>query len=74
MGARYTIISADTHAGANHATYREYLDPSFHDDFDAWRGSTRTPGRTCATPTCASATGTTIGATATSSPTVSWAK
>ena len=22
----YTLISADTHAGANHETYREYLD------------------------------------------------
>ena len=26
---RYTIISADTHAGANHETYREYLDPKY---------------------------------------------
>ena len=45
MGAndRYTIISADTHAGANHETYREYLDPAFHDDFDAWRGKYKNP-------------------------------
>src|SRR5689334_25402367 len=35
---RYTLISSDAHAGANHATYREYLDPKFHEDFDAWRG------------------------------------
>jgi predicted TIM-barrel fold metal-dependent hydrolase len=41
--APYTIISADTHAGANHETYREYLDPKFHDDFDAWRGKYKNP-------------------------------
>jgi predicted TIM-barrel fold metal-dependent hydrolase len=41
--SRYTIISADTHAGANHETYREYLDPSFRDDFDAWRGKYKNP-------------------------------
>ncbi|MBL7491479.1 amidohydrolase [Frankia sp. AgB1.9] len=43
MAARYTIISADTHAGANHETYREYLDPSFLEDFDAWRGRYKNP-------------------------------
>jgi predicted TIM-barrel fold metal-dependent hydrolase len=42
-GERYTIISADTHAGANHETYREYLDPAFHEDFDAWRGKYKNP-------------------------------
>jgi predicted TIM-barrel fold metal-dependent hydrolase len=41
--ARYTLISADTHAGANHETYREYLDPAFHEDFDAWRGKYKNP-------------------------------
>jgi predicted TIM-barrel fold metal-dependent hydrolase len=40
---RYTIISADTHAGANHETYRGYLDPAFIDDFDAWRGKYKNP-------------------------------
>ena len=40
---RYTIISADTHAGANHETYRQYLDPRFHEDFDAWRGKYKNP-------------------------------
>jgi predicted TIM-barrel fold metal-dependent hydrolase len=40
---RLTIISADTHAGANHKTYREYLDPAFHEDFDAWRGKYKNP-------------------------------
>ena len=41
--SRYTIISADTHAGANHATYRRYLDPAFHEDFDAWRARYKNP-------------------------------
>jgi predicted TIM-barrel fold metal-dependent hydrolase len=41
--SHYTIISADTHAGANHETYREYLDPKYHDDFDAWRGKYKNP-------------------------------
>lgn len=42
---RYTIISSDCHAGANHATYREYLDPQWHDEFDAWRGKYKNPFR-----------------------------
>jgi len=41
--APYTIISADTHAGANHRTYREYLDPAYLDDFDAWREKYKNP-------------------------------
>ena len=40
---RYTIISADCHAGGSHAAYREYLDPEFHEDFDAWRGRYKNP-------------------------------
>jgi predicted TIM-barrel fold metal-dependent hydrolase len=40
---RYTIISADCHAGGSHAAYREYLDPQFHEDFDAWRGRYKNP-------------------------------
>ena len=40
---RYTIISADCHAGGSHAAYREYLDPAFLDDFDAWRGEYKNP-------------------------------
>ena len=40
---RYTIISADCHAGGSHAQYREYLDPAYHDDFDAWRGKYKNP-------------------------------
>ncbi|HMG41035.1 MAG TPA: amidohydrolase family protein [Acidimicrobiales bacterium] len=40
---RYTIISADCHAGGSHAQYREYLDPAYLDDFDAWRGRYKNP-------------------------------
>ncbi|MDH4171280.1 MAG: amidohydrolase [Acidimicrobiia bacterium] len=40
---RYTIISSDCHAGADHATYRDYLDTRWHDDFDAWRGEYTNP-------------------------------
>jgi predicted TIM-barrel fold metal-dependent hydrolase len=43
MSDPYTIISADTHAGGSHAQYREYLDPAFRDDFDAWRDKYRNP-------------------------------
>ncbi|HEV2370113.1 MAG TPA: amidohydrolase family protein [Acidimicrobiales bacterium] len=39
----YTIITADSHAGGSHAAYREYLDPQYHEDFDAWRGRYRNP-------------------------------
>ena len=41
----YTIISADCHGGANHETYREYLDPAWRDEFDAWRGEYTNPFR-----------------------------
>jgi predicted TIM-barrel fold metal-dependent hydrolase len=40
---RYTIISSDTHAGGSHAMYREFLDPKYYDDFDAWRGEYKNP-------------------------------
>ena len=33
----YVVISADGHAGASMDAYRQYLDPAFRDDFDAWR-------------------------------------
>ena len=45
MTERYTIISADTHAGGSHAQYREYLDSKYLDDFDAWRSQYRNPYR-----------------------------
>ena len=40
---RYTIISADCHAGGSHEQYREYLDPAWRDEFDAWRGAYKNP-------------------------------
>ena len=39
----YTIISSDCHAGASHAAYREYLDPAYLEDFDAWRNKYKNP-------------------------------
>jgi len=39
----YTVISADTHAGGSHAAYREYLDPAYREEFDAWRGKYKNP-------------------------------
>ncbi|WP_411085763.1 amidohydrolase family protein [Streptomyces sp. 061-3] len=33
---RYTVISADCHAGADLLDYRPYLETRYHDDFDAW--------------------------------------
>src|SRR3954447_13221809 len=44
MGAdRYTIITADSHAGGSHAQYREYLEEKYLEDFDAWRAKYRNP-------------------------------
>jgi predicted TIM-barrel fold metal-dependent hydrolase len=40
---RYIVISADTHAGGSHAQYRDYLDPAYRDDFDAWRNKYKNP-------------------------------
>src|SRR5947209_3882560 len=37
------MISADCHAGGSHAQYREYLDPKYRDDFDAWRNKYKNP-------------------------------
>src|SRR6476469_1751003 len=39
----FTIISSDSHAGASHATYREYLDKAYLEDFDACRNKYRNP-------------------------------
>ncbi|BBN49068.1 hypothetical protein JPH1_35430 [Mycobacterium avium subsp. hominissuis] len=33
---RYTVISADCHAGADLLDYRDYLDPQYRDEFDGW--------------------------------------
>ena len=37
------LISADCHAGGSHEQYREYLDPAYREDFDAWRGKYKNP-------------------------------
>jgi predicted TIM-barrel fold metal-dependent hydrolase len=42
---RYTVISADCHAGGSHEMYREYLDRRYVDEFDAWREKYRNPFR-----------------------------
>lgn len=39
----YTIVTADSHAGGSHAAYREYLDPKYLEEFDAWRGKYKNP-------------------------------
>ena len=40
---RYTLISADTHAGGSHAQYREFLEAKYVPEFDAWREKYRNP-------------------------------
>ena len=42
---RYTIISADCHAGGTMEMYREHLDPAWLEEFDAWRGAYKNPFR-----------------------------
>ena len=42
---RYLLLSADCHAGAALDTYRDYLDPAWRDEFDAWRGQYSNPFR-----------------------------
>jgi predicted TIM-barrel fold metal-dependent hydrolase len=39
----YVVITADSHAGANIQTYREYLDADHKVLFDEWRGAYRNP-------------------------------
>jgi len=39
----YTVITADSHAGASIATYREYLDAQHQQLFDEWRGGYKNP-------------------------------
>src|SRR3954451_3472877 len=41
----YVVITADSHAGGSHAQYREFLDPAYRDDFDAWRERYKNPFR-----------------------------
>ena len=39
----YTVITADAHAGASIATYRDYLDQKHQKLFDDWRGTYKNP-------------------------------
>lgn len=41
--SRYTVISADTHAGADLGEYKSYLPQKLHDDFDAWAKTYASP-------------------------------
>ena len=43
--APYTLITSDTHAGGNHAAYREYLEPKYQAEFDNWRDAYRNPSQ-----------------------------
>ena len=45
MSNRYTIISADCHAGGSMDDYARYLDPAMRDEFDAWRAKYSSPWR-----------------------------
>jgi hypothetical protein len=47
--SRYTIVSADCHAGGSMEQYAEYLDPAWREEFDAWRTKYRTRGATSST-------------------------
>lgn len=51
MSARYTIISADGHAGGDIADYRPYLPSKWHDEFDAWAASYVNPFADLLAPT-----------------------
>jgi predicted TIM-barrel fold metal-dependent hydrolase len=42
---RYTLISADCHAGGNMEMYREHLDPNYLDAFESWRAAYSNPFR-----------------------------
>jgi predicted TIM-barrel fold metal-dependent hydrolase len=40
---RYTVISADCHAGGAIHDYKPYLERRYHDEFDAWAASFQNP-------------------------------
>lgn len=40
---RYIVISADCHGGADLMQYRDYLEPSYRDDFDSWAADYEVP-------------------------------
>ena len=41
----YIVITGDTHGGAAIDAYREYLDPEWREEFDAWRDAYRNPSK-----------------------------
>jgi predicted TIM-barrel fold metal-dependent hydrolase len=47
---RYTVVSSDCHAGAALLEYRDYLDPQYRDDFDAWAASYVSPFQDLSAP------------------------
>jgi predicted TIM-barrel fold metal-dependent hydrolase len=49
--SRYTVISADAHAGADLADYRPYLAARWHDDFDGWAATYVNPFADLLAPT-----------------------
>lgn len=40
---RYLILSSDAHAGNSITGYRDYLDPRWHEEFDAWAAAVVNP-------------------------------
>jgi predicted TIM-barrel fold metal-dependent hydrolase len=40
---RYMILSSDAHAGAPMAAYKDYLDASWHEEFDSWLSAVVNP-------------------------------
>ena len=48
---RYTVISADAHAGGDIPDYRPYLAATWHDEFDAWAAAYVNPFADLLAPT-----------------------
>lgn len=48
---RYTVVSADAHAGGDIGDYRPYLAAKWHDEFDAWAASYVNPFADLLAPT-----------------------
>ena len=68
---RYTVISADCHAGADLRDYRPFLEAEYLDEFDDWADQLREPVRRSRANRTPTATGTARVACATSRPTAS---
>jgi hypothetical protein len=47
---RYTVISADCHAGAAPSDYRPYLESGLHEEFDQWLAGYTNPFRDLTAP------------------------